>query len=448
MKLFFSRFLACTMLAVLIADKILRAIPKIVAEDLALRAFRMQYRLGLVVALDELDPTKVNLELKRIGDEVKDFATKALADIKKNGEISAETREKVDKALVTQGELQARLQAAEQLVAKLETAVTSEPAKPKSLGALFVDSDEFKNFKAAGGLTTARAVCVMRLNAALSGLEEATGGALVQPDRVGQIVPLGSRRMTVRDLMAPGRTSSNMIEYVRELAFTNNAAMVTEMATKPQSNLTFDLVQQAVITIAHYLKASKQILDDAPMLQSFIDFRLRYGLKFVEETQLLKGSGTGGNLEGIYTAATAYSAPIDPPGTETKIDVIRLMLLQAELAEFPSTGIVLHPSDWAAIELTKDSNGAYIFANPQSLAQPVLWGRPVVSTQAMTVETALVGAFRAASQIFDKEDANVSVATQNEDDFIKNMITIRCEERLASAIYRPEAFVKNTNLPA
>lgn len=448
MKLFFSRFLASCLLAVLVAEMVIRAIPKILAAELGEILFRYQMRTGLVLTLDELDPTKVNAELKRIGDEVKDFATKALADIKKNGEISAETRKKVDDALVTQGELQARLTAAEQLMAKIEKAAQEEPAKPKSLGQMFVDSDEFKDFKAAGGLIHSRAACVMRLNAALSGLSEASGGALVQPDRIGTIVELGSRRMTVRDLMAPGRTSSNMIEYVRELDFTNNAAAVSETVAKPQSNLTFELVQQAVITIAHYLKASKQILDDAPMLQSFIDFRLRYGLKFVEETQLLKGSGVGNNLEGIYTAATAYAAPIDPPGTETRIDVIRLMLLQAELAEFPATGIVLHPSDWAAIELTKDTTGAYIFANPQSLAQPALWGRPVVSTQAMTVDTALVGAFRAASQIFDKEDANVSVATQNEDDFIKNMITVRCEERLASAIYRPEAFIKNTNLPS
>jgi HK97 family phage major capsid protein len=124
------------------------------------------------------------------------------------------------------------------------------------------------------------------------------------------------------------------------------------------------------------------------------------------------------------------------------------MMLQAELAEFPSTGIVLHPSDWAAIELTKDKNGGYIFANPQNLATPVLWGRPVVPTQAMTVDTALVGAFRLGAQLFDREDANVVISTENQDDFIRNMITIRAEERLALAVYRPQAFVKNTNLPA
>jgi HK97 family phage major capsid protein len=182
-------------------------------------------------------------------------------------------------------------------------------------------------------------------------------------------------------------------------------------------------------------------------LQSNIDYRLRYGLALVEEAQLLKGSGVGNNLNGIYTQATVFAAPIVVPAP-TKIDTIRLMLLQAELALYPATGIVLHPADWAAIELTKDTTGGYIFANPQSLATPALWGRPVVATMSMTVDTALVGAFKLGAQVFDREDANVVVSTENQDDFIKNMVTIRAEERLGLAVYRPEAFIKNTNLPS
>jgi HK97 family phage major capsid protein len=66
----------------------------------------------------------------------------------------------------------------------------------------------------------------------------------------------------------------------------------------------------------------------------------------------------------------------------------------------------------------------------------------------MTVDTALVGAFSLGAQIFDREDANVVISTENQDDFIKNMITVRAEQRLALAVYRPEAFIKNTNLVA
>jgi HK97 family phage major capsid protein len=104
--------------------------------------------------------------------------------------------------------------------------------------------------------------------------------------------------------------------------------------------------------------------------------------------------------------------------------------------------MVLNPVDWAAIELTKDSQGRYVFANPTGLAGPVLWGKPVVESLAMTANLFLVGAFRMAAQIFDREDANVLISTEDQDNFVKNMVTILAEERLALAVYRPQALIK------
>jgi HK97 family phage major capsid protein len=381
------------------------------------------------------------IDLKKAADDVKKQGETVAAELKNLGVITGETKQKADEALVKHNEISARLTEIEQKIAKR----AAEPERRKSMGELVTESEEVKALMAS---PIKRGRATVSVKAIISGLTtdaDGSAGDAIAPQRIAGIITPPQRRMTVRDLLTPGRTSSNAIQYVKETGFTNNAATVTETAgtAKARSEIKFDLATAMVTTIAHYVKATKQILDDVPQLQSYIDGRLRYGLMYVEEAQLLNGGGTGTDLNGIYTQATAFAAPIVPSESNlTKIDIIRLAILQAYLAEFPVTGIVMHPSDWADIELTKDGEGRYIFTSPQSGAEPRLWRLPVVDTQAMTIDKFLVGAFRLGAQIFDREDANVEISTENEDDFIKNLVTIRAEERLALAVYRTEAFVK------
>lgn len=434
---------AFSVLAPAMRDSVLQAGKRFAvgcANVLHATLFGHMARNGMI--LFEADPEAITKELKRIGDDVKQIGEKALKEAKAAGDMTAETKTKVDEMLVKQGELQARLQEAEQ---KLDRRASGDREAVKTAGHTMIESKEFKEYIAGGDFKKSFNMALKAIVSITS--DPASAGDAVNPDRLPGILAAPSRRMTVRDLITPGRTASNMIQYVKETGFQNMAEATAEGAAKPKSDITFDLVSSPVIKIPTYVKASTEILADAPMLQSFIDGRLRFMLAYAEELQLLKGSGAANNLNGIYTQATAYAAPI-VYASPSRIDVLRLALLQAELAEFPATGIVLHPADWAHIELTKDTTGAYIFANPQSLAQPALWGRPVVGTQAMTVDTFLVGAFKLGAQVFDREQANVRISTENEDDFIKNMVTILAEERLALATYRPEAFIKGDITPA
>ncbi|MEO8713958.1 MAG: phage major capsid protein, partial [Acetobacteraceae bacterium] len=269
--------------------------------------------------------------------------------------------------------------------------------------------------------------------------------SLVVADRVPGLIGLPLRPMVVRDLLTPGATISNNIEYVLETdnPFTTAAAVVSENTVKPETNLTFNMMSAPVRTIAHFSRASRQIMDDAPQLQSFIDGRLRYGLQFAEEGEMLNGNGTGNHLNGIIPQASAYSAAFAPP-SETDIDRIRMALLQATLAYYPSTGVVLHPTDWAKMEMAKDTLGRYIIGDPQGTTAPRLWGLPVVATQAMVATHFLVGAFKLGAQIFDRMSIEVLISTEDANNFTQNMISIRAEERLALVVYRPNAFVTGT----
>lgn len=386
------------------------------------------------------NPTEIKAALDKISNQVKEAGEKALAEASKGVQMSTANKEKVDEMLVKQGELQANLKAAEQALAQLQASGNGSNAPHQSLGQRFVESEDVKAFL---GKTTPRGRVDMPVKAAITSLTtdaDGSAGDLVQTTRLPGVVGLAERRMTVRDLISPGTMDGSSLEYVKETGFTNNAAPTAEGAKKPESSLKYDLITTNAKVIAHFVKASRQILSDASQLASLIDHRLRYGLAYKEELQLLNGDGTGQNLLGIIPQATAYVAPLTVAGA-TQIDKLRLALLQAELAEYPSTGLVLNPIDWAGIELTKDDTGRYIIGNPQGVIGATLWNRPVVTTQAIAVDKFLAGAFQMGAQVFDRWQARVEVATENEDDFVKNMVTVLAEERLALAVYRPEAFI-------
>lgn len=383
-------------------------------------------------------------DFKKATDQVKTFAEKAEAEIKNLGKVTEETKANADKALTEMNGLGARLTDVEQ---KLDRRPGGGPEAQKSIGTQFVESEEFKAAAAQGDKYRGRVNIEVKTitSASVSGTSATT--ALVPVDRQAGMIGLPNRSLVVRDLLAPGNTNSGSIEYVRENTFVNNAASVAEnpAAPKPQSDLTYALVNTPVRTIAHWMKASKQIMADAPALRSMIDGRLRYGLAYAEDVQLLNGDGTGTNLTGLNTVAVAYVAPSGVTvQNETMIDRLRLAMLQATLALYPSTGIVLHPTDWASIELKKDTQNRYLWGNPTGLIGPNIWGLPVAESLAEPQNNFLVGAFKYAAQIFDREDANVLMSTEDQDNFVKNMVTILAEERLALAIYRPAALIKGT----
>ena len=253
------------------------------------------------------------------------------------------------------------------------------------------------------------------------------------------------RRLVIRDLVAPCTTQGNLVEYVQQTARQLNAAPVAEGNLKPQSDGTYALVAAPVRTIAHWMNASTQVLDDMSLLRSFIDGEVEYGVNLAEENQLLNGDGSGQNLLGLIPQAQAYSAAFAITG-ETAFDRLLLGILQVELNLFPCDAIVVNPTDWRKMQLVKDSMGRYLGGGPFQSTIPVVWNLPVVTSLAMTAGTFLCGAFRFGSQIFDRQQTNVQISTENSDNFIRNLCTIRGEERIAFAVKRPSAFVYG-NLP-
>lgn len=372
-------------------------------------------------------------------DKVKETAEQMKGQMANGEKLSQSAIDKADEALLAMNEVKSRLDELEQKDARRP----SNNVDFRTLGEKFTGSDEYEQLKANQG-TGAKAKLEIKANITSATTDaDGSAGSLIAPQRLGGVIATPNRRLTVRDLLMAGSTDSNSIVYMRETGFTNNAkAQNGEGAKLAQSDIKFDEQNVAVKTLGHFVKISSQVLDDASQLASHIDGRLTYGLKLVEEHQILNGDGLTNNLKGIIPQATAFADPASL-AKYTIIDQLRLAMLQAVLAEYPASGHVLNPIDWAKIELTKDDNGRHIIGNPQGTLSPTLWGVPVVATQSMGVGKFLTGAFDLGAQLFDRLASAVEVGFEN-DDFTRMLLTIRATERLALAVCRPEAFIYGT----
>jgi HK97 family phage major capsid protein len=308
----------------------------------------------------------------------------------------------------------------------------------KSAGEQFVESDGYKALRDNGGRGTARIEIKAVTSAAGS------GGALIVPDRQTEVITGPRLRLQVRNVLAPGTTTSNAIQAALEKVYTNAATPVAETAMKPESNITYEPMVVPVRTIAHWVPVSRQAMDDAPQLQSLIDSGLRYGLDAAEEAQLLLGDGTGENLLGLVPAATDYDTAMNAAG-DNSADTILRAITQAEAAsQLPVTAIIVNSTDWSDMIGLKGADGHYLSNGPFGQTAPTLWGRPVVETPSMPVGSFLVLNGTQAAQIFDRMETEVLISSEDRDNFVKNMLTVRAEKRLALVLKRPQAIVYGT----
>lgn len=328
----------------------------------------------------------------------------------------------------------------------------------KDLGQAFIESAEFKARNGAN-MASPFDVKVANMGALYSkdvyaGTPGTVGDFTAQAVQRDPMIERNRRQRRVRDLFPVQNTTAATIEFFQVVGFTNNASTVgqrnagnTAFALKPQSSLSFSSQQSPVRTIAHWEAVHRHVLDDEPALRGVINNELLYGLRLQEDVQILTGTGTGDDLLGILNTpgiqSYSWSDGAVDPVPDTMADSIRRAATLAYLAEYQPTGVVVHPFDWEKIELTKNTTGDYLLAVSIALGgEERVWRMPVIDTPAMPEGRALLGAFGIGAQIYDREEANIRVAEQHADFFVRNAIVVLAEERIGLATKRPESFVE------
>ncbi len=282
------------------------------------------------------------------------------------------------------------------------------------------------------------------------------GGQLVAPQLLPGIVPLRFQRLLVSDLFAQGTTTSSSVSYVIESAFQDLTATVAEKGTKPQLDLTLARRQDNVSKIANTAKITDEMFHDAAEFQSYLQNRMMFGVQRVEEVQVLNGNGTSPNLQGVLNR-TGLASTIATAAGLTALKAMegiynQITALRAVSFVEPDA-LVINPTDWQTIRLGKDGQGQYYAGGPftgaygnggSGVEQTSVWGLRAVVTTAIPQGSVLVGGFQECGQIFRRQGLTLAMTDSNVDDFVNNLITLRCEERLALAVYRPAGFGKVT----
>ncbi len=281
-----------------------------------------------------------------------------------------------------------------------------------------------------------------------------SGGAMIVSDRQAGLVDLApTRERTLLDIVARTTTTSDTIEYVKLVTFTNNAAPVAEASvttgttgTKPESVVATQKTTTPVVTIAHWIPVTNKMLADAPAIRGVIDQHLLVGLELALEDEIITGAGTGDHLQGILNAGIqTYGAG---SSNNTLDAVLHARTLVRVNGKTRPNAVVMHPNDWEQVRLARENAatgtlGGYLMGPPSQGGDITLWGMPVIEAEGLTENTILVGDFRVGGMLFEREGAQIRTGTIN-DYFVRNMQVVLAELRAAWATFRPNAFCRVT----
>jgi HK97 family phage major capsid protein len=165
-------------------------------------------------------------------------------------------------------------------------------------------------------------------------------------ERMPGITREATQQLTIRDLLTATPTTFQVIDFVKVLQPLTIASPVPEASLKPENQLNFTSVSERIRTIATWLPASRQILDDMEELMSFLRSMMPYYVDLAEEQQLLFGDATVENLHGLVPQASAFNTSL-LPSSYNKIDIIGRVIEQITMSkELAPTFVVMNPKDW------------------------------------------------------------------------------------------------------
>lgn len=298
--------------------------------------------------------------------------------------------------------------------------------------ASFVDSQGFGALK--NGLPTSGRVDIASgVKAALTNPDRGGTTYPTQPNRADGIKGIATPALTLLDILSSTPVTSGTFEFVTLDGYVNAATyQVNEGDDKAETDMPTKLQRAEIATIAHWLPASKQVLEDNGSLESQIRTLMSVGLRQKLEAELVNGAGGEGEILGLVPQATAFTTSYEGA------DAIGQAIVAQRAAGWTPSAIIMNPMDWFDAESIKNVDGNYVMGSPRDPAPASLWGVPVIQNASMPQGQALVMDASTVS-LLDRQQVTVEASRHDGRNFIKNLVTILAELRAGLAVYAPSA---------
>lgn len=255
----------------------------------------------------------------------------------------------------------------------------------------------------------------------------------------------------LRDLIPVSPATSGSVEYLKQtnakqLAAPQYAAdspPTRDGALKKASDYVLVPTTAPVITLAHHVQASRQILSDNALLLDFLRAELFDGIERKLESQIIDGTGATGDFDGLGNASN-YTALSTAQTADTSVDLVRRAIGQLQAAGYAPDAIVINAGDWASIELSKSLENDYVAGNPRMVQAPTLWGVRVFPSQYIDSGDYIVGAFAQTMRLWVRQDASLLVSESHDDTFTRNVVTLLAEARACLTVTRGAGIIRST----
>lgn len=278
---------------------------------------------------------------------------------------------------------------------------------------------------------------------------EVTEKALLKPTggvapQFTTIVGPGHDDFHARDVIPVFPTISDLIKYI-EFTVDPEAAgfgFVAEGELKPDLGYIAAVKQAVVVKIAGILTVSREMLDDVVGFRAWIAYELPKAYLDFEDYQIFKGTGGPTGIDGLWTTADFQTLPLGSvDASSNNIDKILAGITEVRILKRTTSAVFVSPIDYMEVFINKGNTEEYTYPFILDAAGILrIGGIPVFWSNVFEEGQGLVGDFARGAGIYQRLGMEIAYSDEHNDNWGKNMTSIRLEGRIALVNRFPDSF--------